>query len=800
LAVALLIGWMAMGTQAMAAVPQTEQRPQVLILLSYHPGHSWEDRILQGFAEWGHTQDKANRPVFYTEWLDTKRYPDVAHREHMVQYLEQKYAGQRFDLVATMDDNALSFVVQRPKLFGETPVVYSGINGDVEQILGQRGHATGILERFDLTRTLHVALALHRDTKLLLFISAQDETGAGQRDAVNAIAALLPKGLEVEHQSIAHLGEVTPRLSQLPEGTLIFTLGAIPQQAGGIPLEPEDVAAFVHQKSVHPVYTDLDSAVGRGAVGGYMNSGLETGRLQARMAQRVLSGEDIAHIPMVRETPLAVVFDYAELKRFELGTHRLPYGSVLVNAPASVFDPKYRIPLIGFSALVTLLIAALAVLIARSRMQAERTRALHHQATHDALTGLPNRSGLAEMLKTRPSDMLDGEAKAALVMLGLNRFKLINDTYGHAFGDDVLAAVTARLRNWCSHQETLVRFSGDSFVIISHYRSDIALQYLRSRCETLFQQPFLVGGRRLPLSAAFGLSTAPHEHLDPEQLVREADAAMHEAKRNRSTQVVVFDSGIHERATRQFQIEASLPDAIARGEIEVYFQPIMDTALNRIAGFEALARWKHPQLGDVPPLEFVRAATESGQINALTQCVLRKACLAFVPHVESSTQPYLAVNVTVSDLYGCEFPEQLAQTLASIGMPAHRLVLEVTEDMLLCDEERVAEVLGQLHALGVRIAIDDFGTGYSSMGYLSSYRVQIIKVDRSFVRHITSSSQSRKIVRAIVSMASDLELTVVTEGVETAEQSALLHSLGCVLQQGYVYSRPLPASQWPITP
>lgn len=797
----VLATWIASNAQAAHPPSVPVQRPQVLVLLSYHLGHSWEDRILQGFTEWDTPTEAASKPIFSTEWLDTKRFPEATHREHMARYLQQKYAGQRFDLIATIDDNALDFVVQHPKMYGETPLIYSGINGDAMQILGQRGHATGILERFDLTRTLHVALALHRNTKLLLFISAQDETGAGQRAAVDSLAASLPAGLKIEHLSTSHLDAITPRLAQLSEGTLVFTLGAIPQQPGGIPLEPEEVAAFVRQHTQRPIYTDLDTAVGRGVVGGYMNSGLETGRLQARMAQRVLAGEDIAHIPQVHETPLAIRFDYAELRRFGLDTRHLPYGSVLINAPASVFDAKYRIPLLGFSALVTLLIAALAVLIARSRMQVERTRALHHQATHDALTGLPNRGGLAEMLKTPPSgDIQSAEAKVALVMLGLNRFKLINDTYGHAFGDEVLAAVAARLRNWIGHQETLVRFSSDAFVVVSHYHSDIALQYLRTRCETLFQQAFQVGGRRLPLSAAFGLSTAPLEHLDPEQLVREADAAMHEAKRNRSAQVVVFDSGIHERAARQFQIEASLPDAIARGEIEVYFQPIMDSVLNHIAGFEALARWKHPQLGDVPPPEFVRAATESGHIGALTQCVLRKACMAFLPHIESATQPYLAVNVTVSDLYGCEFPEQLAQTLDSMGMPAERLVLEVTEDMLLCDEERVAEVLGQLHALGVRLAIDDFGTGYSSMGYLSSHRVQIIKIDRSFVRHITTSPQSRKIVRAIASMASDLELNVVTEGVETREQSELLRGLGCVLQQGYLFSRPLPASQWPIAP
>ena len=392
-----------------------------------------------------------------------------------------------------------------------------------------------------------------------------------------------------------------------------------------------------------------------------------------------------------------------------------------------------------------------------------------------------------------------GGERVALVMLGLNRFKLVNDTYGHAFGDAIVAAVAQRLQYWRTHGEALVRFGGDTFLIVSRVPGDAELAHLRARCETLFQQPFLVNGRRIPITAAFGMSSAPENAIDPEQLVREADTAMYEAKRNRRPQVVTFDRRIHERTVRQFQIEASLPEAIERGEIAVHFQPIVDAERGCIAGFEALARWQHPQLGAVPPPEFIRAATDSGHIGALTQCVLDKACRAFLPHLESPTRPYLAVNVSVSDIYGSEFPAQLAQTLAAVGMPPARLVLEVTEDMLLGDEQLVAEALARLRDQGVRIAIDDFGTGYSSMGYLSNYQVHIIKIDRSFVRNITTNPQDQKIVRAIVSMANDLELSVVTEGVETPEQVAMLRSIGCVLLQGYAFSRPQPAEQWPAS-
>lgn len=769
-------------------------RPQVLVLMSYHPGHSWEDRILAGLNEWG--GKGVAKPVFHTEWMDTKRYPGMEQRQHLARYLTDKYAHQRFDLIATVDDNALEFVARQSALFDGTPVVFSGINGDPAQIVGERPKVTGILERFDLTRTLRIALSLHPGTRRLIFITPQDETGIELRNGVDTTLALLPPGPQAEHWIAPDLSRIGERLQHQHRDTLIFVLGSIPALAGQPPLEPEEVTAFVHERTQLPVYSDLDTSVGHGSVGGYMNSGLETGRLQASMAQQILSGRAPSQIPYVRETPLALLFDYQELQRLGVNTRHLPEGSALLNEPVSIFDSEYRQPLIGFSLVMALLLASAAILVIRSRVLAERQRALHYQATHDDLTGLPNRHGLPPLLLQGDRNAASDQEHVALVMLGLNRFKLINDTYGHAFGDAIVAAMAERLRHWRTEREALVRFGGDSFVIVSHFRGEPALEHLRTRCEALFSQPFIINGQRIPVTAAFGMSSAPLSALDPERLLREAETAMYEAKRNRSTQVVAFDCRIHVRTTRQFQIEASLPDAIANGEIEVYFQPIMDTVRDCIAGFEALARWQHPELGAIPPPEFIRVATESGHIGALTQCVLRKACTAFLPHLSSPAQPYLAVNVSVSDIYSGEFPVQLAKTLASLDMPASRLVLEVTEDMLLGDEQLAAHTLAQLRSQGVRIAIDDFGTCYSSMSYLSHYQVHIIKIDRSFVRNLATSAQDQKIVRAIISMAADLDLSVITEGVETQEQSALLRSMGCVLQQGYVFSRPQPARQW----
>jgi len=784
-----LLPWLLQLLLAVGPV-SAQESPRVLVLLSYHHGYTWEDRILDGLEEWGGVM--AGRPALYIEWMDTKRHPDPAARQRFADYLAEKYDGRRFDLLVAIDDNALEFSLQNP-MFTGLPIVFAGINNDPRQLIGNRAGVTGVAERFDFTRTLQLAQRLHPEVKRLVFLSAADESGVGIRKHIDEALANQRKEISVEHWITKNLSEVDGRLPLLGADTLLFALGALPQVAGGRPFGPEELVAHVHSRTSRPVYSDLDATVGRGALGGYMNSGLENGRLLARMAQRVLAGERPEDIQIVYETPQALVFDYRELQRFGIAESELPKGSQLRNRPPSIFDPEYRSTLLSFSAVIAVLMLVLAGVLIRGRIVASRHAALHHQATHDDLTGLPNRAWLNEQL-------LHGRWGAgrsvALVMADINRFQLINDTYGHSFGDEVVSCVAERLAGIQDGQTQLVRFSGDAFVILRQIDEVRHLDALCDQCQRILSEPFHVAGHRLSVSAAFGVTVASAGEIDRDRLLREADTAMHEAKRERGNHVVVFDRNIHERALRQFRLEAWLPNAVANGEIQVYFQPIVENGNGSIAGFEALARWQHPELGWVPPPEFIRAAIETGCIRELTLGMLRAASRAFMPYLEAASRPYLGVNVSVSDINAEDFPERVAAILAEEGMPAERLILEVTEDMLLGDSGNVAQVLGRLRALGLRIAIDDFGTGYSSMSYLSSFMVNIIKIDQSFIRHLTDSSSDQKIVRAIVSMAADLELSVVTEGVETPEQKELLRQMGCRLLQGYLFGRPQPAHSW----
>jgi diguanylate cyclase (GGDEF)-like protein len=782
------------GSMPVQAMTHSDKRPDILVLMSYHHGYTWEDRILEGIRQWINVG--TTLPTFHIEWMDTKRYPDNFRRENFSRYLNAKYSKHDFDLILTVDDNALDLALSGGKLFDDKPIVFSGVNGDPVEMVADRPGVTGIAERFDLIQTLKVAFQLHPKSNQLLFITSNTESGAGIRRHIEEALQGANIKLPVNHWVIPHLDQLDARLPLLTDKTLLFALGAIPEKKGGRLLGVEELVAYVRARSSLPVYTDLDKAVGFGAVGGYMNSGFKTGQVVAELAARVLSGEPAESIPYVYDPPLSLIFDHRELRRLNIPISALPEGAHLVNTPPSIFDPEFRGPLFGIAFVLTLMLLALTALAIRNRVQASQKAALHYQATHDKLTELPNRAWLIEHLISLQES--DSGKKIALVMMDLNRFKLVNDTYGHSFGDEVVAAVAHRLMQWTKAKEELIRFSGDAFVIVMRFVNENELTELCERCEKVLTEPFHVRDMSIPVSAAFGLSTASPGAFEADHLLREADISMYEAKKSGQGKVYRFDSTIHQHAIRQFQIESSLPEAINKGEIQIHFQPIVDSTSGLIAGFETLARWNHPALGTVPPQEFIRVATETGSISKLSQYMLRLACQGFKPQLDAISQPYLSVNVSVIDIYTDAFPTPFMEILSEEGIPPERLVLEVTEDILLGEVNIVKQALTRLREQRVRIAIDDFGTGYASMSYLSNYLVNIIKIDQSFVQNILTNESDQKIVRAIVSMAADLDLTVITEGTETIEQVEILNSLGCKLMQGFVYGNPMPPSEYQL--
>lgn len=387
---ALLASFPSWGLSTTNESDEAGREPQhILVLLSYHHGHSWEDDILRGLEAWDGVASE--RPVFHVEWMDVKRYPSAEYRQRYQRFLEEKYADRHFDLIATADDVALVHAVNATP-WRDIPIVFSGINGDPVALVGERGQATGIAERFNVGKTLRLALSLHTKTERLIFITADDESGAGNRQNIDANLASLPtetrSRFTVEHWRPSSLDQINASLSGLSEHAVVFALGSIPKVENGRPLANEQLVDYVRKQKRGAVYSDTDRSVGQGAVGGYVNSGFENGRMMAQMARRILAGEAPESLPVVYDTPQVLLIDFNELQRLGVSDGHLPADAKVLNRPPSLFDPENRATLNGGIAVVLVLLLLLGALVMRARFKIfriQRENAMALQAANEAL-------------------------------------------------------------------------------------------------------------------------------------------------------------------------------------------------------------------------------------------------------------------------------------------------------------------------------------------------------------------------------------------------------------------------------
>jgi diguanylate cyclase (GGDEF)-like protein len=416
-----------------------------------------------------------------------------------------------------------------------------------------------------------------------------------------------------------------------------------------------------------------------------------------------------------------------------------------------------------------------------------------HMARHDVLTNLPNRVLLREHLEQAVVRMRRGESFAVLC-LDLDRFKSVNDTLGHSIGDSLLKAVAERLLRCVGEGDTVARLGGDEFAIVQigierpEESSALAAQILESVSE-----PYDLEGNHVVVGTSIGIALAPGDGTDPDQLLKNADMALYLAKADGRGTHRFFEPEMDARLQARRALELDLRRALTQGEFELRYQAVVKLETRGITGFEALLRWAHPQRGMIAPDEFISLAEETGLIGAIGEWVLRTAC------AEAAKWPddiKLAVNLSPSQFKRKRNLVQVViSALASSGLPARRLELEITESVLLQDDDLTLSMLHQLRGLGLRISMDDFGTGYSSLSYLRRFPFDKIKIDQSFIREITNRHDSVAIVRAVASLASSLNVIAVAEGVETEEQLERAHAEGCAEGQGYFFGPPIAASE-----
>jgi len=416
---------------------------------------------------------------------------------------------------------------------------------------------------------------------------------------------------------------------------------------------------------------------------------------------------------------------------------------------------------------------------------------LQYRATHDQLTGLPNRALLSDRLDHALRQADRDRKPVGVLCVGLDGFKLVNEGLGHPTGDRLLKEAAQRLRACVRDGDTVARFGGDEFVILAEPTSRETLASLAERCLAALAAPYQVESHESFLTASVGLALSPDDGATVADLLNRAESAMHRVKAQRGGGYLFSEGGGQEDATRRVAIRSALVKALERREFSLHFQPKGGLRDGRITGFEALLRWSHPLLGSVPPSTFIPMLEETGRIVEVGEWVIDQAVAEAVRWRGAGLS--MAVNLSARQLWQTDLPERIAHALLKHDAPPDCLELEITESMLMRDPEQAIQTLKALDSMGVRLALDDFGTGYSSLSYLKRFPISTIKVDRSFVSEITTSRDDLEIVRAIVTLGHSLGRKIVAEGVETEEQRQILAGLGCDEIQGWLLSRPMPA-------
>ena len=491
-------------------------------------------------------------------------------------------------------------------------------------------------------------------------------------------------------------------------------------------------------------------------------SGHEPGSLSGRCVSALLPGLDVSSMPEREEREIDLI------------------SATGKNVPVRVLRREV--------ALGHKLQTVIAVRDQRERLKTEAKMRL--LAFTDSLTGLANRARFFDLLASQTTSRRNRDLPCAVLMLDLDRFKIVNDTLGHAAGDLVLAMVADRLKSTVRDDDVIARLGGDEFAILQMSPGQVAsVTALAARVvDVIAARPFMLEGQSIYLGASVGMAIAPTDGDDPTALMRNADLALYAEKASGRGAFRRYDVSLDEQMRERRAIETGLRLALAEGQLELHYQPLLDAKTRGITSAEALVRWNHPERGRVSPIDFIGIAEETGLIVPLGEWVVRTAC------AEAATWPKymsVAINLSPAHFRDRSLVPSIVEALQATELAPERLELEVTEGVLLTDEVGTLDTLNQLRALGVRVSLDDFGTGYSSLSYLRKFRFDKIKIDQSFVRQVPQDVESSAIVRAIITMAKCLNMSTTVEGVETQGQFDFSVAAGCDMIQGYLISRPV---------
>lgn len=814
-------------------IEDARPKKNILILHSYNEGLAWTSDQNTGIIET--IEKEYPNASTYVEYMDWKNYPTSSILSYLTDYFEFKYKHKQLDLIITTDDAAFKFaLLNRKQLFSDAPIVFSGVNQEnISEIAGGYNNYTGVIEKIDPTETFRIALRINPRLKKVYVVFDNSESGLSTGNLVMDKAKDM--NLEPIPMNRMSFQEILQQVSKLDNTSIVF-FATYYSDGNGKMLEFNLAAREISKYSSVPLYHQYDFGLNKGAFGGELLSGRLCGNYAAELAVRILKGEAASDIKIISPKATRVVFDYEQMKRFEVPVWKLPKSAEIINKPFSFFETYKRLVLIviGAFAVLTLFLIILLVHIRKIKTirkqlyqsNEELTQTyeelvasdeeLKHQldeirfiqksltqseekytylALHDILTGLPNRRSLLE-----DSDrLLEGNSgkKLALLFIDMDNFKYINDTMGHEFGDELINKASQRLKTALNDFGILYRLSGDEFILLIH---DIENKFKAEEfmCQILdsFKDEFEIRNSVLHITFSIGAALYPDHGNRIEDLIKCADIAMYKAKEQGKNRYVLYDKDMDKAFSERMIIEKLLHTAMEKEEFEVHYQPQFDIQTQKVTGLEALLRWKSSELGNVSPIKFIPVAEDTHLIIPLGEWVLNQACI-FIKELHDKGLKDLTVSVNISTIQILQsgFTQKIIDIIDSYKLNPECIELEITETILIESFTTVLKKLNKLKGMGIRIALDDFGKGYSSLNYLKQLPISTLKIDKSFIDSVSTDEEGRTITRHIITLGRSLGMTIIAEGVEYTEQLEYLKKYHCDRIQGYLFSKPLPGEE-----
>jgi diguanylate cyclase (GGDEF)-like protein len=802
----------------------------VLVLNSYQKGFAWTDDETTGIT--GKLKGSGINPDISIEYLDWKRYPSQANLDNMYKLLKYKYSNQKIDLIVSTDDEALNFALKnRSDIFSDAPIVFCGVNNEsVGKIIDGYDKVTGIIEGIDPVNTIKVALATNPSLKNVYVIYDNSESGKSTGLlTINSIKKI-NTNLNILSLNNKTENEILDTVKQLNKNSIVLMTSYFVDNIG-IPINFDSFFHNLCISSSVPVFGLYDFQIGLGAFGGSMVRGITQGDKAGQIALRIIQGTDASSIPISYEKTSQNIYDFNQLKRFNISKYILPKDSIIINKQFSFVETYWPLVYSALGTFILLILFIIFLFININRMKKmkktleannkqltilngelaladEKMRfqfhelkdyqtKLHFLAYHDALTGLYNRLYLYENIEIQLIKLKCMGGMSAVLFIDADNLKFVNDTMGHSFGDKLLVQISKRLASFIDHDSILFRFGGDEFIVyLKNIKNKDEVKNYAIKILEGFNDPFNIDNNILNITASIGISIFPNDATSIDKLLRSADMAMYKVKQNGRNGFYFFNSTINEEIQERVDIEKHFKNAMNNNEFEIYYQPQINGKTKKVEEFEALARWNSKTIGTVSPSKFIHIAEETGFIIVLGEWILKTAC-KFIKDLnyKKSTNYKIAVNISITQLLQDNFKDTVMKILYETGLSPSLLELEITESIIMESPDIIIEKLRFFRENDIGIALDDFGTGYSSLAYLRKIPLTTLKIDKSFIDDISSVNSNIAITDSIIDLGHKLGINIVAEGVETKEQLEYLVKNSCDKIQGYFYSKPMPTEE-----